>query len=271
MKNILLIIIALAAMLLSCISAGCVSVNEHTSLNVFGSHSIKGSGKIVTRTCETPTFCGISASRAVQVIVCDTTDRIVIAADDNLIDYVETIVSKEVLYVSIADSVKSLSNIHVVVAVPISDKLMMLDASSAAQIATAKALQADKFKISASSAAKIDAAVRAVICEIDASSAAKIRVAVSADKCSAEATSASRIALTGAADKFEADLSSSARIDAESLKSRLCDVDASSAAKATVNCSEYLEAEASSGAFVGYMGNCRTNISSSSGGRVRQQ
>lgn len=272
MKNILLIILALAAMLFSCTSAGCVHVNDRHSFNQFGSRSnIKGSGNLVTRTVETPAFRAINASRAVQVIVCDTTDRIVITADDNLIDYVETIVSREVLYVSIADSIKSFTNVHVVVVVPIGEKLTMLSASSAARIATAKALQAEKLKIAASSAAKIDASIRATVCEIDASSAARIRVAVSADKCVVDATSASRVELIGSADKFEADLSSASRIDAESLKTHICEVDASSSSKVTINCSEYLNADVSSAAVVNYKGDCRTDISTSSGGRVRHQ
>ena len=253
MKNILLIILALAAMLFSCTSAGCVHVNDRHSFNQFGSRSnIKGSGNLVTRTAEIPAFRAINASRAVQVIVCDTTDRIVITADDNLIDYVETIVSREVLYVSIADSIKSFTNVHVVVVVPIGEKLTMLSASSAARIATAKALQAEKLKIAASSAARI-------------------RVAVSADKCVVDATSASRVELIGSADKFEADLSSASRIDAESLKTHICEVDASSSSKVTINCSEYLNADVSSAAVVNYKGDCRTDISTSSGGRVRHQ
>lgn len=272
MKNILLIIIALAAMLLSCVSSGCVSVNNRSSFNQLGSRShIKGSGKLVTRISEIPDFQAINASRAVQVVVCDTTDRVVITADDNLIDYVETVVSQNVLYVSIDDAVKSFANTHVVVVVPIGDKLTMFSASSAARIATAKAIQSEKFKISASSAAKIDAAIRTTTCIIAASSAAEVQVAIAADKCVADGSSAARINLSGTADQFEADLSSAARLDAESLKTRACEVDASSSSKAYVNSSEYLDAEASSAAFIGYTGSCRTDISTSSGGRVRHQ
>ena len=47
-----------------------------------------------------------------------------------------------------------------------------------------------------------------------------------------------------------------------------CSVNTSSAAKAVVNCTERLHADASSGSSIRYSGDCRTSINKSSGGSV---
>lgn len=231
---------------------------------------IKGSGNLVSAELPAPDFDAVSASRAVHVVIGERGDKILIEADDNVMELVEVKAVKGTLRIGIDQKCPSVSDIHVTVTVPDNGRIAALSASSAASIRTDVGLTADRFDIDASSAAKIEAAVKARKCTVDASSAAKIHAAISADECSADLSSASKVRLTGRADKFTADLSSASKLDAAEFPTRRCSVDASSAAHAEVNCSEMLVADASSGSSVRYTGDCKTSIDKSSGGSVRK-
>ena len=83
-----------------------------------------------------------------------------------------------------------------------------------------------------------------------------------------EASSASKITLKGSAAKCTADLSSASKLSAGEFVVAECSVNTSSAAKAVVNCTERLHADASSGSSIRYSGDCRTSSNKSSGGSV---
>lgn len=263
MKKILLIAVLLGALLSLAAYITCVALP-------LTDKSVRGSGNIVSRTMPAPDFDGISTSRAVHVIVSDKVKEIEIAADDNLIDFVEVETSKGILKVGIENKFRSVSEIHVTVTVPANGKIRSFDASSASRITTAVALKAPEFRMDASSAARIDAAVKADKCTIGASSAAKIKAALSVGACSVDASSAAQIELSGTADRFTADLSSASKLDAEKLAAIDCEVDTSSGSGAEVRCTGKLVASASSGSSIRYSGDCQTELSKSSGGSIRK-
>ena len=233
MKKILLIAVLLGAMLSVTVYFVCIAAPS-----VFFGKGLKGSGNIVTRTIEAPAFDRIDAARAVKVVITDKT------------------------------SGKITSNADVTVTVPANGSIRALDASSAAKISSDVVLNADKFAMDASSAAKIDVSVKAQSCAVAASSASKINASVEAVSCSVEASSASKITLKGSAAKCTADLSSASKLSAGDFVAAECSVNTSSAAKAVVNCTERLHADASSGSSIRYSGDCRTSINKSSGGSV---
>ena len=254
MKKILLIAVLLGAMLSVTVYFVCIAAPS-----VFFGKGLKGSGNIVTRTIEAPAFDRIDAARAVKVVITDkTSGKIIIAADDNVMDYVVVEANGGRLTATIDKSINNLSNADVTVTVPANGSIRALDASSAAKISGDVVLNADKFAMDASSAAKIDVSVKAQSCAVAASSASKINASVEAVSCSVEASSASKITLKGSASK----LSAGDFVAAE------CSVNTSSAAKAVVNCTERLHADASSGSSIRYSGDCRTSINKSSGGSV---
>lgn len=264
MKKVLLIAVLLGALLSMAAYITCVAVP-------FADKAVKGSGTIVTRTMPAPEYDGISTSRAVQVIVSDKADLITIAADDNLIDQVEVKAHKGKLKVSMDNSIKNLSNIHVTVTVPANGKIRSLEASSASKITTAVALAAPQFTLDASSAANIEAAVKTDKCTVSASSASKIKAAISTTTCSADASSAAKIELSGSAETFNVDLSSASKLNAEKFTAVNCNVETSSAAKAIVNCTGKLVASASSGSSIRYSGDCETRLEKSSGASIRKE
>ena len=196
-----------------------------------------------------------------------TSGKITIAADDNVMDYVVVEANGGRLTATIDKSINNLSNADVTVTVP-ANGIRALDASSAAKISGDVVLNADKFAMDASSAAKIDVSVKAQSCAVAASSASKINASVEAVSCSVEASSASKITLKGSAAKCTADLSSAAKLSAGDFVAAECSVNTSSAAKAVVNCTERLHADASSGSSIRYSGDCQTSINKSSGGSV---
>ena len=254
MKKILLIAVLLGAMLSVTVYFVCIAAPS-----VLFGKGLKGSGNIVTRTIEAPAFDRIDAARAVKVVITDkTSGKITIAADDNVMDYVVVEANGGRLTATIDKSINNLSNADVTVTVPANGSIRALDASSAAKISGDVVLNADKFAMDASSAAKIDVSVKAQSCAVAASSASKINASVEAVSCSVEASSASKITLKGSA----------AKLSAGDFVAAECSVNTSSAAKAVVNCTERLHADASSGSSIRYSGDCQTSINKSSGGSV---
>ncbi|WP_296620365.1 DUF2807 domain-containing protein [Marivirga sp.] len=103
---------------------------------------------------------------------------------------------------------------------------------------------------------------------IDISSAAKLIGDVNYNQLNMEVSSASKVKLRGNADKMDLDISSAANVEAFDLIVKNCEIDASSASKAEVNVTGYLDASASSAAKITYQGSPRLESNSSSGAKV---
>ena len=250
MKKILLIFVILGAL---ASVAGCI-LGLSASEVLASPNRINGSGNLIDRTIPAPDFETVSSACGVTVLITDdNTDRIRIEADDNLMEYVVVEERQGTLRVALDQGRKgarSVSNAHVTVTVPSNGKIRALKASSASQIVCRTALGADDFSIETSSAAKVEAAVKAGKCSLDASSAAKIT-------------------LSGKAAQFRANLSSAAKLSADELDAATCSIDTSSGSKASVHCTGTLRANASSGSSIRYSGDCSTHLSKSSGGSIR--
>ena len=241
MKRILLIAVLLGAMITATTYFVCIAAPS-----VLFGKSLKGSGNIITRTIDAPAFDQVDAARAVKVVITDkATDKITIEADDNIMDYVEVKAKGGRLTASIDKSINNISNANVTVTIPANGRIRSLDASSAA---------------------KIEVAVKAAECRVSASSASKIEAQINATSCTVDASSASKITLKGSAATCSIDMSSASKLSAGDFAVADCTVSTSSAAKATVNCTGKLRADASSGSSVRYTGDCQTSISKSSGG-----
>ena len=288
MKKILLIFVILGAL---ASVAGCI-LGLSASEVLASPNRINGSGNLIDRTIPAPDFETVSSACGVTVLITDdNTDRIRIEADDNLMEYVVVEERQGTLRVALDQGRKgarSVSNAHVTVTVPSNGKIRALKASSASQIVCRTALGADDFSIETSSAAKVEAAVKAGKCSLDASSASKIVAALDVEECRADASSASKIVaaldveecradassaakitLSGKAAQFRANLSSAAKLSADELDAATCSIDTSSGSKASVHCSGTLRANASSGSSIRYSGDCSTHLSKSSGGSIR--
>ena len=133
------------------------------------------------------------------------------------------------------------------------NKLEAIKARSGSEIRTTKLLQADHLLVSSGSGSKVDLEV----------------------KCnSLEATSSagSSLSMRGETGSQDVEVSSGASYKAEDLVSKITNIEASSGASAKVHTTKTLNAEASTGASIGFTGNpSQTEIEENkfSGGKVK--
>lgn len=281
------IIITAALLGAACLVAAGLTCKASTALW----KRIKGSGRIITKTLDTPDFEAITASRSVRVIVADRTGETTIEANDNLMDWVVVEATDGTLQVTIDKRITSLSNVDVTVTVPgrgrtirsleasssssITSEVALrgerttLDASSSANIKAA--CESERCSVAASSAAEIEAELRTGTCSLDASSAAKISAKVETTNCAASASSAADLLLEGTAGYLQADASSAGKVDAAELTAERAKVKASSGAGIELNCTKELDARASSGGAVRYTGDCEARTEKSSGGSIHHK
>ncbi len=231
--------------------------------------TVRGSGNLITSTKTLPDFRTVSASRGVEVII-GGSDKVVIEADDNVLEYVVAEVENGTLGITISDRV-NLRNADVIVRIPNNGKINSLRASSGAEIRTESALKASDLEIRLSSAAALIAALKAKQCTIRLSSGTEMKAAVDFGQCTVDLSSGSSARLSGKADSMNADLSSGSELNAFELETRTCNVGVSSGAEADVNCSGKLTARASSGGCVEYKGDCQVDPKCSSGGAIQKR
>lgn len=286
MKKFLLITIPIVMLVAAC------ALSAVSFAAVLGKKSIKGSGHIVTKEIPVPEFDAISVSRSIHVVLTEQGDKIRIDADDNLMEWVVVQAEDQELRITIDPEIRNVRHMEVTVTVPVGNRLLRrLEASSASEIQGSEVelktsdllvkassaaeiqatVKAKSCSIDTSSAATVKASVKAASCNIDASSAATVRAEVKSQSCTADSSSAADIVLKGITAYFEGSSSSAGKIDAEELAATRADVKASSGSSISVNCTEQLKAHASSGAEICYRGECQVEASKSSGGSIRKK
>lgn len=260
----------------------------------WGFKKLTGSGKIIEKEeTLTKAYNQIEACKAVNVIIEDrTNDKVVIQADDNVMQYVVCKIENSKLVAKISDEIGSLTNINVNIYLPKNEAIKKIKTSSAGNVTVYPAVkssaleisaasagsvkisnaEAETLKIEASSAAKVSGAyVANGVCDIDASSAARVEIELSAKEVECDASSSAKVILAGSTEKLEADASSAADIRANKLVATSADAEASSGADIYINATKRISAQASSGGDVRYAGSA-TDIyrNASSGGSVKK-
>lgn len=219
------------------------------SILISSCHHISGSGNIITQTRTTGDFKRIAASSGFEVEVKNgPTVDVVIEADDNVMEYVETSLKGDVLRIGLKDHV-NLTGAHLKAYIT-APQINGIKASSGAEVTAKDQLKnAGKLSFSASSAGTI-------IADIDAPDV------------EASASSGSTIRLSGKTRDYDATASSGSDVKSGELMSETTTVSASSGSSATVHASVKLKATASSGASVHYYGGANVEKTVSSGGSV---
>lgn len=260
----------------------------------WGLKRLTGSGDIIEKEITlSNAYSQIDVCKAINVIIEDRNDsKVVIKADDNVMEYVECRVENGKLTAKISDKIGSISNINVNIYLPKNEAIKKIRTSSAGNVTIYPTIKSSSLDIAAASAGTIKlsrAEVEALNiaassagsisgtyfakeeCDIDASSAAKIDITLSAKEVECDASSSAKITLTGSAELLEADASSAGNIVANKFRATVADAEASSGADISVNATKRLSAQASSGADIRYTGSA-TDIrrSTSSGGSVKK-
>jgi len=150
--------------------------------------------------------------------------------------------------------------------------LNAIAASSAASLTAEDQIVTDgDFDVDVSSAADIEASIKADELNVSVSSAGDAELTVEVDEIEAEVSSAGDIEISGAARVQDIEASSSGEYDAYDVESEEVDVSASSGGTIKVNVSQKVDARASSGGSVRYKGSPRyVDVSSSSGGSIKR-
>ncbi len=232
MKKILLIVNILGLMV------GC----EHRS----------GSGNIVSQTRNVGKFKGVSVGGDFDVeIKIGSPAKVVVEADDNLIDDIDVAEKDGELKISMNDGLSfNDAQMKVFITTP---ELNLIKSSASAEVVVLDEMQSDrKVVLKASSGSSINAAVNSPATEADASSGAEIVV-------------------KGRTKTFEAESSSGASVKASELLSENTIAQSSSGASTSVHASLQLNAKASSGGSVTYRGAASAVIKESSGGSITKR
>ena len=216
--------------------------------------SITGSGNVVTEEESFSDFDKVDASHGFKVDVSQgDTFRVVIRADDNLIEHVNVSKSGNTLKIGLKRNRSyKLENttLEAEVTMP---TLVGLDLSSGSHVTVTGFKSSDDF-------------------DADLSSGSHLRGDIEAGDVKFDLSSGSGMTLSGSAQDMMLDASSGGQIDLGDFSVVDADVGMSSGGRATVNVSGRLDADASSGSHVTYVGNpTLRDIDTSSGGSVERE
>ena len=227
-----------------------ISVIISTSC-IFMEPSIKGNGNVVEETRKTGDFDEIIVSRGMNVYISQGEEtKVVVKADENLLDVIETRIEGDALKITSNQSIRKAKSKKVFITIP---KITMIKSSSGSNVYSETVIESKRLEVSTSSGSnmKLDLETRNV---------------------TALASSGSNLKLEGSTNNFSGKASSGSNIKAKELTSDNCEVKVSSGANIWITAKEKLEAHASSGGNIYYSGKPEsTNIEKSSGGNVIQK
>jgi hypothetical protein len=213
-------------------------------------NSISGNGNVVTKEIKTGTFNYLSVSNALDVIIIPSdSQKIVIKADENLLDFIKVRVRDNTLLITAERRIRISRSKKIEV---YTRTLEQIEGSAAATIKNSDSLVIDNLKITSSSAAEIN------ICG-------------QFKDLNAEASSASNIKLYGRVANLQANVSSAAGLNAFGMTADKASVVVSSAANAKINVTQEAKFDASSAGSIVYHGDPVVKvINASSGGSVNK-
>jgi hypothetical protein len=215
---------------------------------VFMGPSIKGNGNVVEQNRKTRDFSKIEVSRGMNVYISQgETHKIVVKADENLLDAIETENEGDVLIIRATQNIRSATSKKVFITVP---NLEEIEASSGSNIFSETKLVFRDLTVSTSSGSNV-------------------KLEINSEKSEFSSSSGSNINLQGTTTSFKAKSSSGSNIKAEELTAENCDTEASSGSNIWITAKNDFSGDVSSGANIFVYGNPKnSNIEKSSGGNV---
>lgn len=303
MKNLFAIWVVLVITLLTSFGAQATTIDKENKSEkqhavvesaTWGNKRITGSGNIIKKKIKlSGEYSTIYVSRGVNVIMENrSNDKVIISADDNVMEYVVCKVEGGKLWATIDSKINSISNVNVKIYLPKSEKIDKISTSSAGEAHIYPSIKSSSLAIESSSGSEVEITTAEVgklainvssagtikgsfksesSANLAASSAGKIDITLRGKEVKCEASSAANIKLNGQAIKLNAEASSSANIEAETFVAENVNAEASSGGDVDVFVQKQLNASASSGGGVRYKGPVPTvSKSTSSGGRVKE-
>ncbi len=215
---------------------------------VFMGPSIKGNGNVVEQTREPGNFDKIDVSRGMNVYITQgETRKVVVKADENLLEAIETKNDGDVLVIRATQNIRNATSKKVFITVP---DLEEIEASSGSNVFSETKLVFRDLKVSTSSGSNVT-------------------LEINSEKTEFSSSSGSNIKLQGISNSFKAKASSGANIKAVDLTVENCEVKASSGSNIWITAKSDFSGDVSSGANIFLYGNPKnSNIEKSSGGNI---
>ena len=196
-------------------------------------NSERGNGDVVTKTREVGDFDGVRGSAGLDVYLEEGTEnKVVVEADSNLHEFIETEVVNGVLKIRTRRNINRAKSKKVYVTYT---NLNLVEASSGADVIGRDVIKSEDLTLSSSSGADLE-------------------LEVNAREVTAKTSSGADIKLSGRAKYFPADASSGSDLNASNLEATKVRAEVSSGADIVVNVLESLDAKASSGGDIKYYG-----------------
>jgi hypothetical protein len=213
--------------------------------------SVKGNGHVTEEVRKVGEFDQIEVSRGMNVYITQGSPaKVVVVADDNLHEYIETEVHGGVLKVYVDANIRWATEKKVMVTV---GKLSAVETSSGSNVWSQSQIMSDNL-------------------ELKSNAGANLTLDVNAKYLTAECSSGANINLSGLAKDGKLETSSGANLKAQELKVEHCKMSASSGGNTFSTVTGALEANASSGGNVYYYGEpSSTDINTSSGGGIHRK
>ena len=213
--------------------------------------SVKGNGNVTEEVRQVAEFDQIHVSRGMNVYVTQGSPaKVVVIADNNLHELIETKVEGGILKVFINENIRWAKEKKVMVTV---EKLSAVQTSSGSNVWSTNQIMSENLELKASSGANLTVDVNTKYLKADCSSGANIK-------------------LSGLAKEADLEASSGANLKGPDLKAENCKMGVSSGANVSSTVSGRLEAHASSGGNVVYYGEpTETDVNTSSGGNIHKK
>jgi len=213
--------------------------------------SVKGNGEVTEEVRHVDDFDQVKVNRGMNVYITQGSPaKVVVIADSNLQEIIETEVDGNVLVVTVNENIRWAKEKKVMITV---EKLTGLESSSGANAYSQNQIMSEDL-------------------EMNASSGANIKMDINAKYLKAGCSSGANIFLSGIAKDAELETSSGANLKAGELKADRCKMRASSGGNVAATVIEKIEAKASSGGNIVYYGEpSSTDIDTSSGGNIHRK
>lgn len=219
------------------------------SINQGSAQRINGNGHVVKQERDIGTFHAISVSSAFEVFLTQgNTEELVIEADENLMDYIETKI--------VGGTLKIFTHGNIVKTTEMKVYLTFKDIG--------------KIKISGAVDLEGQNAMRFNELEIDASGASEIDLKIEAKELYLDLSGASEIELHGKVERVKIDCSGASDLDAEGLEVDYLELDASGASKLIVFVTQKLVLDVSGASTIRYKGDPTIEVDSSGASTVRK-
>lgn len=213
-------------------------------------NGVKGDGNVVSNKRKiSDDFVRIEASRGLDVYITKSKKmKLVVEADENLHELIETEVREGTLYITSSKNIWSASSKKIHLSV---DFINEIRVSSGAEVFSENTFTSEKLAVNASSGAQ-----------------ANLDLKVNDLRC--ESSSGAEIKLSGEANNFDASSSSGSEIEAYGLKARNCNAEATSGSDMELMVTEVFVGKATSGGDIKFKGRPKkAQQDNTSGGSVR--